>query len=83
MGFLLGSDSLGRDRRRRHRLRRSCLALIGTVSTIVALDARRHARRVAAMPARLDDVVMRFTELFQTVPSFVLAVVLVAIFTRP
>jgi peptide/nickel transport system permease protein len=29
----------------------------------------------------LDDAIMRFTELFQTVPGFVLAVVLVAIFT--
>jgi peptide/nickel transport system permease protein len=29
----------------------------------------------------VDDVIMRFTEFFQTVPSFILAVVLVAIFT--
>src|SRR3712207_8339994 len=30
---------------------------------------------------RIDDALMRFTELFQTIPSFVLAVVLVAILT--
>jgi peptide/nickel transport system permease protein len=29
----------------------------------------------------LDDAIMRFTEFFQTIPSFLLAVVLVAIFT--
>jgi ABC-type antimicrobial peptide transport system permease subunit len=29
----------------------------------------------------VDDVVMRFTEFFQTIPSFVLAILLVAIFT--
>ena len=42
-------------------------------------SACRSARSRAISAARVDDALMRFTEFFQTVPSFALAVVIVAI----
>jgi peptide/nickel transport system permease protein len=82
MGMLLGSDSLGRDVAAgiAHGARVSLL--VGAVSTVVALTIGVGLGAVAGyMGGWVDDVVMRFTEFFQTIPSFVLAILLVAIFT--
>ena len=49
------------------------------VALLIGVDARRHRRLSRRLV--VDDALMRFTEFFQTIPSFVLAVVLVAIFT--
>lgn len=79
---LLGSDTLGRDIAAGivHGARVSLL--IGLTSTAVALLIGVTLGAVAGFHGgRVDDAIMRFTELFQTIPNFVLAVVLVAIFT--
>ncbi|HYH22250.1 MAG TPA: ABC transporter permease [Azospirillum sp.] len=78
----LGSDTLGRDIASgiAHGARVSLL--IGLTSTLVAVLIGVLLGAVAGFyGGRVDDAVMRFTELFQTIPNFVLAVVLVAIFT--
>jgi peptide/nickel transport system permease protein len=82
MGMLLGSDSLGRDVAAgiAHGARISLM--VGAVSTVVALAVGVSLGAVAGyLGGVADDVVMRFTEFFQTIPSFVLAILLVAIFT--
>ncbi len=79
---LLGSDTLGRDIAAGivHGARVSLV--IGLTSTAVALLIGVTLGAVAGFHGgRVDDAIMRFTELFQTIPNFVLAVVLVAIFT--
>ncbi|WP_439577429.1 ABC transporter permease [Elioraea sp.] len=82
MGFLLGSDSLGRDVAAGIAHGTLVSLLVGGVSTVVALAIGITLGAVAGYAGgRVDDAVMRFTEFFQTIPSFVLAVVLVAIFT--
>ena len=81
-GFLLGSDSLGRDVAAGIAYGAHVSLLVGAVSTIVALLAGISLGALAGyLGGWVDDAVMRFTELFQTVPGFVLAVVIVAIFT--
>ena len=82
MGMLLGSDSLGRDVAAgiAHGARISLL--VGAVSTVVALAVGVTLGAVAGyLGGVVVDLVMRFTEFFQTIPSFVLAILLVAIFT--
>jgi peptide/nickel transport system permease protein len=82
MGMLLGSDSLGRDVAAgiAHGARISLL--VGAVSTVMALAVGVTLGAIAGYLGGLaDDLVMRFTEFFQTIPSFVLAILLVAIFT--
>lgn len=82
MGMWLGSDSLGRDVAAgiAHGARISLM--VGAVSTVAALAVGVTLGAVAGYCGGLvDDVVMRFTEFFQTIPSFVLAILLVAIFT--
>lgn len=82
MGFPLGSDSLGRDVAAGIAHGTLVSLLVGGVSTVVALAIGITLGAVAGYAGgRVDDAVMRFTEFFQTIPSFVLAVVLVAIFT--
>lgn len=82
MDMLLGSDSLGRDVAAgiAHGARISLL--VGAVSTVAALALGVTLGAVAGyLGGVADDIVMRFTEFFQTIPSFVLAILLVAIFT--
>ncbi len=82
MGMLLGTDSLGRDVAAgiAHGARISLL--VGAVSTLAALLVGVTLGAIAGYLGGIaDDVVMRFTEFFQTIPSFVLAILLVAIFT--
>ena len=79
-GFLFGTDALGRDVTAGliHGARVSLL--VGLVSTVVALLIGVPLGAVAGYAGgRIDDALMRFTEFFQTIPSFALAIVLVAI----
>jgi peptide/nickel transport system permease protein len=80
--FLLGSDSLGRDVAAGIAYGARVSLLIGAVSTAVALFLGVTLGAVAGYAGgAIDDLVMRFTEFFQTIPSFILAIVLVAIFS--
>ncbi len=82
MDFLLGSDSLGRDVAAGIAYGARVSLLIGAVSTAVAVLVGITLGAVAGYAGgMIDDAIMRFTEFFQTVPSFLLAVVLVAIFS--
>ncbi|MBR0683153.1 ABC transporter permease [Roseomonas eburnea] len=81
-GMLLGSDSLGRDVAAgiAHGARISLM--VGAVSTVAALLIGVTLGAIAGyLGGVADDAVMRFTEFFQTIPSFVFAILLVAIFT--
>ena len=78
--FPLGTDTLGRDLAAGlvHGARVSLL--IGLVSTLVALLIGVPLGALAGyFGGWIDDLAMRFTELFQTIPSFALAIVIVAI----
>ena len=79
---LFGTDSLGRSMSAGlvHGARTSLLiAIIATVSA-VAIGALIGA--IAGYYGSLvDDILMRITEFFQTIPSFVFAIVLIAIMT--
>ena len=78
--FPLGTDALGRDVKAglMHGARVSLL--IGLVSTAVALLIGVPLGGLAGYAGGLvDDALMRFTEFFQTIPSFALAIVIVAI----
>ncbi len=80
-GFVLGTDTLGRDVLSGliHGARISLL--IGAVSTVAALLIGVAIGAVAGyFGGWIDAALMRFTEIFQAVPSFALAIVLVAIF---
>ena len=82
MDFLLGSDSLGRDVAAGIAYGARVSLLIGAVSTAVAVLVGITLGAVAGYAGGMvDDAIMRFTEFFQTVPSFLLAVVLVTIFS--
>ena len=82
MGFILGSDSLGRDIAAGIAYGARVSLLVGFVSTAVALIAGVTLGAVAGYFAGVvDDAIMRFTEFFQTIPGFILATVLVAIFS--
>ncbi len=78
--FPLGTDTLGRDIATGlvHGARVSLL--IGLVSTAVALVIGVPLGAAAGyFGGRIDDAAMRFTEFFQVIPSFALAIVIVAI----
>lgn len=81
-GYIFGTDVLGRDVAAGivHGARVSLL--IGCVATLVAVLAGTVLGAFAGYyGGRIDDVIMRFTEIFQTIPSFLLALLLVAIFS--
>ncbi|MFN7000469.1 MAG: ABC transporter permease, partial [Elioraea tepidiphila] len=70
MGFLLGSDSLGRDVAAGIAHGTLVSLLVGGVSTVVALAIGITLGAVGGYAGgRVDDAVMRFTEFFQTIPS--------------
>jgi len=78
--FPLGTDMLGRDIAAGlvHGARVSLL--IGVVSTFVGLLIGVPLGAIAGYAGGfVDDALMRFTEFFQTIPSFALAIVLVAV----
>lgn len=78
--FLFGTDTLGRDVAAgiTHGARTSLL--IGLVATAVAVALGTLFGGLAGFYGGLvDDVVMRVTEFFQTIPAFLFAIVLVAV----
>lgn len=80
-GLPLGTDALGRDVMIGliHGARVSLM--VGLVSTAVALLIGVPIGAMAGyFGGWVDDALMRFTEFFQTIPSFALAIVLLAIF---
>jgi len=79
--YWLGTDSSGRDIAAQifHGARISLL--IGVVATLVAIALGILVGALAGFYGGLvDDILMRITEAFQTVPSFLLLLVLVAVF---
>ncbi|WP_414476367.1 ABC transporter permease [Microvirga sp. M2] len=81
-GYLFGTDQLGRDLAAGivHGARMSLI--IGFVSTVVSLVVGVIVGAVSGyFSGWIDDMLMRLTEFFQTIPSFMLAIVLVAIFS--
>ena len=79
-GFLLGSDTLGRDvaAGMAHGARVSLL--IGLLATSVAVTLGVVLGALAGyFGGWVDDVLMRITEMFQTIPSFIFAILIVAI----
>lgn len=78
-GFVLGSDTLGRDIAAGivHGTRVSLT--IGIASTLAAVLIGVLVGAVAGYwGGAVDDALMRLTELFQTIPGFILAILLVA-----
>lgn len=80
-GHVFGTDMLGRDVAAgvAHGARVSLL--IGLTATLVAVVVGTALGAAAGYyGGRVDDLVMRFTEIFQTIPGFLLALLMVAIF---
>jgi len=79
-GFLLGTDSLGRDVLAGLLYGARTTLLISVVATLAAVAFGTLVGAVAGYYGRLvDDILMRITEFFQTIPSFLFAIVLIAI----
>jgi len=79
-GFLLGSDSLGRDVAAGIAHGAKTSLLIGLIATIAAVFIGVIFGALAGYyGGKIDDLLMRITEIFQTIPSFVFAILLVAI----
>jgi peptide/nickel transport system permease protein len=77
----LGTDALGRNVVSGLAYGAQVSLLIGLVSTVVSLLIGIPIGALAGyFGGIVDDALMRFTEFFQTVPNFALAIVLVAIF---
>lgn len=79
-GFLLGSDTLGRDVASGIAHGASTSLMIGGLATAVAVLLGAVLGGFAGyFGGWIDDVLMRITEIFQTIPSFVFAILIVAI----
>ncbi|MCR4267682.1 ABC transporter permease [Nitratireductor sp. ZSWI3] len=79
--YPLGTDALGRNVMSGLAYGAQVSLLVGLVSTVAALLIGIPIGALAGyFGGWIDDALMRFTEFFQTVPSFALAIVLVAIF---
>ena len=79
-GLPLGTDALGRDVMAGIIYGARVSLLVGLISTLASLAIGIPLGAVAGyFGGKIDDALMRFTEFFQTVPSFALAIVLVAI----
>lgn len=77
----LGTDTLGRNVLSGLAYGAQVSLLIGLVSTVVSLLIGIPIGALAGyFGGFVDDALMRFTEFFQTVPNFALAIVIVAIF---
>ena len=80
--MLLGSDSLGRDVAAGIVHGAKVSLMIGVASTLVALLVGVLVGAVAGYAGgRVSGVLMAITELFQSIPAFVLAILFVAILT--
>jgi peptide/nickel transport system permease protein len=81
-GYLFGTDTLGRDIMAgiAHGARTSLM--IGLIATIVALGIGGLIGGLAGYYGGwIDELLMRVTEVFQTIPSFIFAILLVAVLT--
>ena len=79
-GLFLGTDTLGRNTAAGIAYGARVSLLVGLVSTVVALLIGVPLGAVAGFYGGwVDEAAMRFTEFFQTIPNFALAIVLVAI----
>lgn len=79
--YPLGTDFMGRDLATGLAAGARVSLLIGLVSTALSATLGIAVGAIGGyFRGRIDTALMRLTELFQTVPKFVLAVVLVAIF---
>ena len=79
-GFLLGSDSLGRDVASGIAHGAKTSLLIGLFATLVAVFVGVIMGALAGYyGGMVDNLLMRTTEMFQTIPSFLFAILLVAI----
>ncbi|HWK63553.1 MAG TPA: ABC transporter permease [Rhizobiaceae bacterium] len=79
-GYLFGTDMLGRDLAAGIAHGARVTLLIASAVTGLAVAFGVAVGAVAGyFGGRVDDVAMRFTEFFQTIPSFLLTVVIVAI----
>ncbi|MEM7045920.1 MAG: ABC transporter permease subunit, partial [Pseudomonadota bacterium] len=73
-GFLLGSDTLGRDVAAGIAHGAKTSLLIGLLATAVAVGFGAIMGGLAGYYGGwIDDLLMRVTEMFQTIPSFVFA----------
>ncbi len=81
MAYPLGTDPLGRDIAAGIFHGARSALMIGGISTLVALAIGITVGALSGYYGGwVNDVLMRITEMFQTMPQFILAVVLVAIF---
>ncbi|MCL4765249.1 MAG: ABC transporter permease [Hyphomicrobiaceae bacterium] len=79
-GFLLGTDSLGRDVLAGLIHGARTTLLISILSTLAAVAFGTLVGALAGYYSGIiDDALMRITEFFQTIPSFLFALVLIAI----
>jgi peptide/nickel transport system permease protein len=78
--FLLGSDNLGRDMSASVAYGARVSLLVGLASALAATLIGVTVGAIAGyFGGWVDDVLMRVTEIFQTIPPFLFAIVLVAI----
>lgn len=78
--FLLGTDSLGRDVLAGLLHGTRATLLIAVLATLAAVAFGTFVGAVAGYYGRtIDDALMRLTEFFQTIPSFLFAIVLIAV----
>ena len=78
--FILGTDSLGRDVAAGLIHGARTTMLIAVLSTLAAVAFGTFVGAITGYHGGLiDDVLMRITEFFQTIPSFLFAIVLIAI----
>ena len=78
--YLLGTDALGRDLAAGLLHGARTTLLVGVVATVIASVVGITIGGLAGyFGGRLDGLLMRFTELFQTIPFFLFAILLVAV----
>lgn len=79
--YLFGTDMLGRDVAAGVAHGSRVSLAIGLIATAVAVLVGTLLGSVAGyFGGRIDDLIMRITEIFQTIPGFLLALLMVAIF---
>ena len=80
--FLFGTDQLGRDLTAAVLYGARTTLLIGLVATVIAVLVGVTIGGLAGYyGGRVDAWLMRFTEIFQTIPFFLFAILLVAVLT--
>ena len=78
--FLLGTDSLGRDVAAGIAHGASVSLMVGVIATLAAVFIGTLVGSVSGYFGGITDaLLMRLTEVFQTIPSFIFAIVLVAV----